>query len=79
MCPVCLSVLTFTTGHSLGAGAAALLARLLRPAHPGVQCFAFSPPGETVAPPARPSVSLGEGRDYVGVSVRGGVEECDAY
>lgn len=34
------------TGHSLGAGAAALLALLLRPSYPNVQCWAFSPPGE---------------------------------
>ncbi|XP_004440971.1 PREDICTED: sn1-specific diacylglycerol lipase beta [Ceratotherium simum simum] len=31
-------------GHSLGAGAAALLAIMLRPAHPQVRCYAFSPP-----------------------------------
>uniref|UniRef100_A0A8C2JVF1 Diacylglycerol lipase-beta n=1 Tax=Cyprinus carpio TaxID=7962 RepID=A0A8C2JVF1_CYPCA len=32
-------------GHSLGAGAAALLAVLLRSTHPTLQCYAFSPPG----------------------------------
>ncbi|XP_037671178.1 diacylglycerol lipase-beta isoform X2 [Choloepus didactylus] len=31
-------------GHSLGAGAAALLAIMLRSAHPQVRCYAFSPP-----------------------------------
>lgn len=33
------------TGHSLGAGAASLLAVLLRSTHPTLQCYAFSPPG----------------------------------
>ncbi|KAM9424672.1 diacylglycerol lipase-beta [Pholidichthys leucotaenia] len=33
------------TGHSLGAGAAALLAVLLRSSFPTLQCYAFSPPG----------------------------------
>lgn len=33
------------TGHSLGAGAASLLAILLRSAYPTLQCYAFSPPG----------------------------------
>ncbi|XP_029802709.1 sn1-specific diacylglycerol lipase beta isoform X2 [Suricata suricatta] len=32
-------------GHSLGAGAAALLAIMLRSTHPQVRCYAFSPPG----------------------------------
>jgi len=31
-------------GHSLGAGAAALLAIMLRSAYPHVRCYAFSPP-----------------------------------
>lgn len=31
-------------GHSLGAGAAALLAIMLRQSHPQVRCYAFSPP-----------------------------------
>ncbi|XP_043242307.1 diacylglycerol lipase-beta-like [Amphibalanus amphitrite] len=39
------------TGHSLGAGAAALLARMLLPTHPRLQCFAFSPPGGLVSRP----------------------------
>ena len=39
------------TGHSLGGGAAALLAHLLRPAYPGLQCVAFSPPGGLVSGP----------------------------
>ncbi|CAL4085355.1 unnamed protein product [Meganyctiphanes norvegica] len=33
------------TGHSLGAGAAVLLAALMRPEYPNIKCFAFSPPG----------------------------------
>ena len=33
------------TGHSLGAGSAALLALLLKPIYPNLRCFAFSPPG----------------------------------
>ncbi|XP_037073746.1 diacylglycerol lipase-beta-like [Pollicipes pollicipes] len=37
------------TGHSLGAGAAALLARLLRPVYPRIMCFALSPPGGLVS------------------------------
>ncbi|XP_043085975.1 diacylglycerol lipase-beta [Puntigrus tetrazona] len=32
-------------GHSLGAGAASLLAVLLRSTHPTLECYAFSPPG----------------------------------
>lgn len=31
-------------GHSLGAGAAALLAIMLRNSYPQVRCYAFSPP-----------------------------------
>ncbi|CAN7944345.1 unnamed protein product, partial [Ixodes hexagonus] len=37
-----------TTGHSLGAAVAAVLAFFLRPRFPGVRCFAFSPPSGTV-------------------------------
>uniref|UniRef100_A0AAQ6A651 Diacylglycerol lipase-beta n=1 Tax=Amphiprion ocellaris TaxID=80972 RepID=A0AAQ6A651_AMPOC len=33
------------TGHSLGAGAASVLAILLRNSFPTLQCYAFSPPG----------------------------------
>ncbi|XP_037546619.1 diacylglycerol lipase-beta [Nematolebias whitei] len=33
------------TGHSLGAGTAALLAILLRSSFPTLQCYSFSPPG----------------------------------
>ncbi|KAM9817178.1 diacylglycerol lipase-beta [Neosynchiropus ocellatus] len=33
------------TGHSLGAGTAALLAILLRNSYPTLQCYSFSPPG----------------------------------
>lgn len=32
-------------GHSLGAGTAAILAILLKPDHPTLQCFSYSPPG----------------------------------
>ena len=32
------------TGHSLGAGAAAVLAFLLRPQYPDIMCYAYSPP-----------------------------------
>ena len=31
-------------GHSLGAGAAALLALMLKSPYPQVRCYAFSPP-----------------------------------
>lgn len=37
------------TGHSLGAGAACLLAVLMRSKYPRVRCFAFSPPGCTMS------------------------------
>ncbi|KAG8185295.1 hypothetical protein JTE90_023903 [Oedothorax gibbosus] len=37
------------TGHSLGAGTAALLAILLRPTYPNLRCYAFSPPGGLVS------------------------------
>ncbi|XP_058859043.1 diacylglycerol lipase-alpha isoform X2 [Acipenser ruthenus] len=32
-------------GHSLGAGTAAILSFLLRPAYPSLQCYSYSPPG----------------------------------
>lgn len=32
-------------GHSLGAGTAAILAILLKPDYPTLQCFSYSPPG----------------------------------
>ncbi|GFN93684.1 Sn1-specific diacylglycerol lipase alpha [Plakobranchus ocellatus] len=32
-------------GHSLGAGTAAILAILLKPDHPNLHCYAYSPPG----------------------------------
>ena len=35
-------------GHSLGAGAAAILAIMLRQEYPNTRCFAFSPPGGTL-------------------------------
>lgn len=35
-------------GHSLGAGAAAILSILLRQHYPDVICFAYSPPGGTL-------------------------------
>lgn len=34
------------TGHSLGAGVAALVALKLRPRHPTLKCWSFAPPGE---------------------------------
>jgi sn1-specific diacylglycerol lipase len=37
------------TGHSLGAGAAAILSALLRPSYPDLICFSFSPPGWLVS------------------------------
>ncbi|GFN98243.1 Sn1-specific diacylglycerol lipase beta [Plakobranchus ocellatus] len=40
------------TGHSLGAGVAAILAILLRPNYPSLMCFAFSPPGGLLSPSA---------------------------
>ncbi|GLH08390.1 Uncharacterized protein GBIM_13628 [Gryllus bimaculatus] len=39
-------------GHSLGAGTASILAILLRTEQPGLQCFAYSPPGGTLSMPA---------------------------
>ena len=33
-----------TTGHSLGAGVAVILALLLRPAYPTIQCYTFGTP-----------------------------------
>ncbi|XP_052816951.1 diacylglycerol lipase-beta-like isoform X2 [Mya arenaria] len=38
------------TGHSLGAGVAAMLTILLKTNYPKVRCYAFSPPGELVSP-----------------------------
>jgi len=37
------------TGHSLGAGCAAVLAMMLRPKYPNLRCHAFSPPGCTLS------------------------------
>ncbi|XP_058891509.1 diacylglycerol lipase-beta-like isoform X3 [Acipenser ruthenus] len=39
------------TGHSLGAGTAAVLSILLRSAFPGLKCYAFSPPGGLLSKP----------------------------
>lgn len=39
-------------GHSLGAGTAAILAILLKPEHPTLQCFSYSPPGGLLSMPA---------------------------
>ena len=36
-------------GHSLGAGAAAVLAMLLRDKYPNLFCYAYSPPGATLS------------------------------
>ena len=41
-----------TTGHSLGAGTAAVLAFLLRPDYPDTVCYAYSPPCAFNAPAA---------------------------
>ena len=38
------------TGHSLGAGVAALMALLLRGRYPQVTCWAFAPPGGLMSP-----------------------------
>ena len=35
-------------GHSLGAGAAAILAIMLRQEYPSTRCFCYSPPGGTL-------------------------------
>lgn len=43
------------TGHSLGAGVAAVVAMLLKPKFPRVRCFAFSPPGCVVSENALPA------------------------
>ena len=40
------------TGHSLGAGAAVILAFILRLKTPGVKCYAFGPPGALLNPQA---------------------------
>ncbi|CAD7091657.1 unnamed protein product [Hermetia illucens] len=39
-------------GHSLGAGTAAILAILLKPQYPSLQCFSYSPPGGLLSMPA---------------------------
>lgn len=39
-------------GHSLGAGTAAILAILLKPEHPSLVCYSFSPPGGLLSMPA---------------------------
>ena len=33
------------TGHSLGAGIAAILGKMFHPAYPELKCYAFCPPG----------------------------------
>lgn len=38
------------TGHSLGAGTAALLAIILRKNYPNLHCYAFGTPGSVVDP-----------------------------
>ncbi|ESO88978.1 hypothetical protein LOTGIDRAFT_106374 [Lottia gigantea] len=48
------------TGHSLGAGAAAILAMLLRQTYPELRCYAFSPPGGLLSPTASKHA-----RDYI--------------
>lgn len=37
------------TGHSLGAGIAAILSTMFKPSYPEVKCYAFCPPGCTVS------------------------------
>uniref|UniRef100_A0A1X7VJF4 sn-1-specific diacylglycerol lipase n=1 Tax=Amphimedon queenslandica TaxID=400682 RepID=A0A1X7VJF4_AMPQE len=37
------------TGHSYGAGVAALLSMLLKPVYPNLHCYAFSPPGGLIS------------------------------
>ena len=37
------------TGHSLGAGCAAILAMMLKPTYPNLRCHSFSPPGCTMS------------------------------
>jgi sn1-specific diacylglycerol lipase len=37
------------TGHSLGAGCAAILSLMLRPTHPNLRCHCFCPPGCTLS------------------------------
>ncbi|XP_037938608.1 diacylglycerol lipase-alpha isoform X2 [Teleopsis dalmanni] len=39
-------------GHSLGAGTAAILAILMKPDYPSLQCFSYSPPGGLLSMPA---------------------------
>ncbi|XP_055909297.1 diacylglycerol lipase-alpha isoform X1 [Eupeodes corollae] len=39
-------------GHSLGAGTASILAILLKPEYPTLQCFSYSPPGGLLSMPA---------------------------
>lgn len=38
------------TGHSLGAGIAAILGTMFRPKYPRLRCYAFCPPGCSVSP-----------------------------
>ncbi|XP_059479899.1 diacylglycerol lipase-alpha isoform X2 [Neocloeon triangulifer] len=57
-------------GHSLGAGTAAILAILLRQEHPGLRCYAYSPPGGLLSMPAVQysqefTISIVVGKDVV--------------
>ncbi|XP_065343511.1 diacylglycerol lipase-alpha isoform X2 [Cloeon dipterum] len=57
-------------GHSLGAGTAAILAILLRPEHPDLRCYAYSPPGGLLSMPAVQysqefTISIVVGKDVV--------------
>lgn len=45
MCMFLQNYKLIITGHSLGAGVAAILAVLLKPAYPYLHCYAYSPPG----------------------------------
>ncbi|XP_043934561.1 diacylglycerol lipase-beta [Protopterus annectens] len=58
------------TGHSLGAGTAALLAIRLRRLFPGLKCYAFSPPGGLLSKPLADyskdfTISIIVGKDLV--------------
>ncbi|XP_033123778.1 sn1-specific diacylglycerol lipase beta-like [Anneissia japonica] len=54
------------TGHSLGGGAAAILAILLKPQWPNVQCYAFASPGGLVS-----SVAVEYSRSFVTTVILG--------
>ncbi|XP_067912708.1 diacylglycerol lipase-beta isoform X2 [Heterodontus francisci] len=58
------------TGHSLGAGAAAILAIMLHRSFPDLRCYAFSPPGGLLSKPladysTRFTISVVLGKDLI--------------